>query len=172
MGLHHFLNQKFLLLQHVFFLILCVFASPLEMIHLALSLGHLLVGGILLVCDYSEVILGWVRMEGSRRSCSCLGKEKSHSDMLGPNLGFPKKCGIFILAIKKTNSTFFACYVLCIIAFCWLFYWSVIFSEKVHECYIYRDELYKLSTPASPTPPPGNSGTGTLEILLVPLSCH
>lgn len=45
----------------LFFLCFCfVFNSPLETIHLGSLYDHLLVWGIILVCDYNEVILGWV----------------------------------------------------------------------------------------------------------------
>ena len=54
MGLYHFLNQNVLLLQHVFSLFFFFF---LKVIHLSSLHGHLLGWSIVLVCDYSGVIV-------------------------------------------------------------------------------------------------------------------
>lgn len=51
-------ESEFPAIATCFFFIL--FFSPLETIHLGSLHGHLLVWGIVLVCDSSEVIVGWV----------------------------------------------------------------------------------------------------------------
>lgn len=49
-----------------FFVFVLFLIPPLETIHLGSLYDHLLVWGIILVCDYNEVILGWV-------ACKSLG---------------------------------------------------------------------------------------------------
>lgn len=100
-------ESEFPAIATCFFFIL--FFSPLETIHLGSLHGHLLVWGIVLVCDSSEVIVGWVCLS-IQSQCEILqllregGSARGHPDILTPNPAFPKSWGILMLIIKKTCS--------------------------------------------------------------------